>query len=44
VAQIVEPDIWQTSFPKEWFEMLFDQVFLTDWFAMSRGENQIGEC
>jgi hypothetical protein len=43
VAEIVKPDIRQTSFSQKWFEMLFDQVLLVDWRAMSRSENQIGE-
>ena len=42
VAVIVKPDIRQTSFSQKWFEMLFDQVLLVDWRAMSRSENQIG--
>ena len=42
-AEIVKPDIRQTSFSQKWFEMLFDQVLLVDWRAMSRSENQIGE-
>jgi len=43
VAVIVKPDIRQTSFSQKWLEMLFDQVLLVDWRAMSRSENQIGE-
>ena len=44
VAEIVKPDIRQTSVSQKWFEMLFNQVLLpVDWRAMSRSENQIGE-
>src|SRR5712671_6346113 len=37
VAQIVEADVWQTSFSQEWFEMLLDQIFLVDRFATRSG-------
>ena len=43
VAEIVKPDIRQTTFSQKWFEMLFDQLLLIYWGAMSRSEDQIGE-
>jgi len=43
VAEIVEPDVRQTSFSQEWFEMLLDQVLLVDRFATRGGKDQISE-
>jgi len=43
VAEIVEPDVRQTSFSQEWFEMLLDQVFLVDRFSTRGRKDQISE-
>jgi hypothetical protein len=43
VAEIVEPDVRQTSFSQEWFEMLLDQVLLVDRVATRGGKYQISE-
>src|SRR5260221_13947353 len=43
VAEIVEPDVRQTRFPQEWFEILFNQVPFVDGFATRGGKDQISE-
>src|SRR5712692_7089731 len=43
VAEIVQPDVRQTSFSQDWFEMLLNQVFLDDRFATRGGKDQIGK-
>src|SRR5258708_26894168 len=43
VPEIVQPDIRQTSFSQERFEMLLDQVFLVDRFATRGGKDQFSE-
>src|ERR1700730_7402951 len=43
VAEIVQPDVRQTSFSQERFEMLLDQVFLVDRFATRGGKDQFSE-
>ena len=43
VAEIIEPDVWQTSLSQKRLEMLLDQVFLDDRFATHGSKDQIRE-
>lgn len=42
-CRFVEPDIRQTSFPQEWFEMLLHQVLLVDRLTTRGRKDQTSE-